>query len=216
MATLRNQRTGLGRKPALLIIDANVGFTDPTFPLGAECSVEIAVIAKLISAFRQHRLPVVYTRHAYRHASEAPAFRAKLPQSNLLIAGSAVTQIDPRIAPAPEDIVIDKTVPSAFFDSPLRQMLYGLGVDSAVVVGFSTSGCVRASAVDAMQCNFKLVVVREACGDRDPEAHQSNLRDLDLKYGDVVGYDEFMTLLERAMQGAHAPATADQAQKSAA
>ena len=200
MANLRNARTGLGRKPALLIIDANVGFTDPTFPLGAECGAEIAVIAKLISAFRRYRLPVVYTRHAYSHASEAPAFRAKLPESNLLVAGSAVTQIDPRIAPAPEDIVINKTVPSAFFDSSLRQMLYGLGVDSAVVVGFTTSGCVRASAVDAMQCNFKLVVVREACGDRDPEAHQSNLRDLDLKYGDVVGFDEFIILLERAMQ----------------
>lgn len=201
MATLRNERTGLGRKPALLIIDANVAFTDPAFPLGAECSAEMAVIAQLVSAFRRYRLPVVYTRHAYRHASEAPAFRAKLPQSNLLVAGSAVTQIDPRIAPASEDIVIDKTVPSAFFDSPLRQMLYGLGVDTAVVVGFSTSGCVRASAVDALQCNFKLMVVREACGDRDPEAHHSNLRDLDLKYGDVVGCDEFLRLLARTMQG---------------
>lgn len=214
MATLSNARTGLGRKPALLIIDANAGFTDPAFPLGSECGAEIAVIQKLISAFRRYRLPVVYTRHCYRHTSEAPAFRAKLPLSNLLVAGSAVTQIDPRIAPDAEDIVIDKTVPSAFFDSPLRQMLYGLGVDSAVVVGFTTSGCVRASAVDAMQCNFKLVVVREACGDRDPQAHESNLRDLDLKYGDVMSCNDFMALLERNMLGSRTPA--DESQKSPA
>ena len=197
MPALPNDKTGLGKKPALLIIDATVGFTDPAAPMGCEADAELAMIAKLIAAFRERKLPIVYTTHSYRHPSEAPIFRAKLPLSNLLVAGSETTAINPRIAPAGDDIVVNKTVPSAFFDGPLRQMLRSLDVDSTVLCGFSTSGCVRASAVDAMQCDFRVVVVRDACGDRDLEAHEANLRDIDLKYGDVVDVDALLAMLQQ-------------------
>ena len=202
MPALPNAKTGLGRKPALLIVDATVGFTDPASPLGCESSAELAMIAKLIAAFRARKLPIVYTTHSYRHPSEAPVFRAKLPLNNSLVAGSAETRVNPRIAPSQDDIIVNKTVPSAFFDSPLRQMLRNLDVDSTVVCGFSTSGCVRASAVDAMQCDFRVVVARDACGDRDLEAHHANLRDIDLKYGDVVDVAAVLAMLE------HQPASA--------
>jgi maleamate amidohydrolase len=197
MATLPNQTVGLGEKPALIVVDATIGFTDPASPLGSESRAELEVIARLLAAFHARGLPIVYTVNAYAHAAEAGVFREKLPLLDLLVAGSPLAEIAPRIAPQPNDIVLRKVVPSAFFDSPLRQMLVNLGVDSVLVCGFTTSGCVRATAVDALQCNFRLVVARDACGDRDRAAHEANLRDLDLKYGDVVSADEALAMLPR-------------------
>ena len=198
MATLPNNTIGLGAKPALIVVDATVGFTDPASALGSESRAELKVIEQLIAAFRTHDLPIVYTVNAYAHAAEASVFRKKIPLLNLLVAGSALADIAPQIAPQPHDIVMRKGVPSAFFDSPLRQLLVNLGVDSVLVCGFTTSGCVRATAVDALQCNFRLVVARDACGDRDRAAHEANLRDLGLKYGDVVSAVEALAMLPRA------------------
>jgi len=195
MATLPNKNVGLGKKPALIIVDATVGFTDPNSPLGSESTPEIAAIAKLLQAFRQKHLPVVFTTNSYAHAAEASVFREKVPLLNQLVAGGPLAAIDPRILPQTGEIVINKGVPSAFFDSSLRQTLNNLGVDSTMVVGFTTSGCVRATAVDALQSNFRLIVVRDACGDRDPQAHESNLRDLQLKYGDVVTLDHALQMI---------------------
>ena len=195
MATLPNQTTGMGAKPALIVVDATVGFTDPASPLGSESGVELEVIRRLIAAFRARDLPVVYTVNAYVHAAEASVFRQKIPLLDLLVEGSALAAIAAVIAPQPQDIVIRKGVPSAFFDSPLRQMLVNLGVDSVLVCGFTTSGCVRATAVDALQCNFRLLVARDACGDRDRAAHEANLRDIGLKYGDVVSAEVAIAML---------------------
>jgi nicotinamidase-related amidase len=198
MATLPNQIIGLGVKPALIVVDATIGFTDPASPLGSESRAELDVIRRLAAAFRSRELPVVYTVNAYAHAAEASVFRQKVPLLNLLAEGSPACAIATVVAPQPSDIVIRKGVPSAFFDSPLRQMLINLGVDSVVVCGFTTSGCVRATAVDALQCNFRLLVARDACGDRDRSAHEANLRDIGLKYGDVVSADEAIANLPSA------------------
>jgi maleamate amidohydrolase len=195
MAKLANQRIGFGAKPALIIVDATFAFTDPSSELGSESASELGVIQRLIEAFRARALPIVYTVNAYAHEAEASVFREKLPPLNLLIANTPMADICPMIAPLPHDIVIRKIVPSAFFDSPLRQLLVNMSVDSVLVCGFTTSGCVRATAVDALQCNFKLVVARDGCGDRDTYAHEANLRDLDLKYGDVVTGDEALRML---------------------
>ena len=198
MATLENTNVGLGNKPALIVVDATVGFTDPRSPLGMEGGRPVAAIANLLEVFRANGLPVVFTTNAYGHPAEASVFRAKVPVLNELTVGGPLAAIDARIAPMAGEIVLNKTVPSAFFDTPLRQILINLGVDSTVVVGFSTSGCVRATAVDALQCNFRLVVVRDACGDRDAPAHEANLRDISLKYGDVVTLDEALRMLAAA------------------
>lgn len=201
MTTLPNKTVGLGLKPALIVVDATVGFTDPASALGSESGAELKVIRQLIMAFRARELPVVYTVNAYAHAAEASVFREKLPLLDQLVAGSPMAEIAPLITPLPHDIVIRKGVPSAFFDSPLRQLLVNLSVDSVLVCGFTTSGCVRATAVDALQCNFRLVVARDACGDRDRAAHEANLRDLDLKYGDVVSANEALKMLARTAAG---------------
>lgn len=195
MGTLANTRLGLGKKPALIVVDAMVGFTDPSSPLGMDGSDQVAAIARLLEAFRSHGLPVVFTTNAYAHRAEASVFRAKIPLLEALVAGGALAAIDSRIMPAEGELVLNKPVPSAFFDSPLRQFLVNVGVDSTVVVGFSTSGCVRATAVDALQSNFRVIVARDACGDRDLHAHEANLRDIDLKYGDVVTSEEVIRML---------------------
>nr|WP_316641573.1 isochorismatase family protein [uncultured Roseateles sp.] len=195
MATLPSGRIGLGRRPALIIVDATVGFTDPASPLGSDSIRELAVIGRLLAGFRSRGLPVVYTVNAYRHPAEASVFREKIPLLNLLVADTPIAAIAEVIAPQAGEIVIRKGVPSAFFDSPLRQLLVAQDVDSVLVCGFTTSGCVRATAVDALQSNFRLLVARDACGDRDAQAHEANLRDLNLKYGDVVMADEALAML---------------------
>jgi maleamate amidohydrolase len=197
MGTLPNTAVGLGTKPALIIVDATLGFTDADSPLGCESDAEVRAIGRLLESFRSHMLPVVFTTVAYRHPAEASLFRQKVPLLNELVVGGPLAAIDPRLKPQAGEIVLNKGVPSAFFDSPLRQMLCNLGVDSVVVCGFSTSGCVRATAVDALQSNFRLVVVADACGDRDREAHAANLRDIGLKYGEVVEIDIALAMIER-------------------
>lgn len=194
MATLTSTRLGFGEKPALIIVDAIRGFTEPSSPLGMVADSEIDAIGRLIGMFRERGWPIIYTVNVYSHGCEASVFRQKLPVLNELAAESSSTEIDPRISARSGDLIIRKTVPSAFFDSPLRQILQNLKVDTTVVTGFSTSGCVRATAVDALQSNFRLIVVREACGDRDGFAHDANLRDIDLKYGDVVSLADALAM----------------------
>lgn len=198
MATLPFEAVGLGERPALIIVDATLGFTDPASPLGAPSEPELAVIAALAAAFRQRGWPVVYTVNEYADPGQAVAFRRKLPVLEHLVAGGAWSAIHPQVAPVPGDLVLSKALPSAFFDTPLRGWLAARGVDSAVVCGFSTSGCVRATAVDALQCGLRLTVVADACGDRDRAAHAANLRDLGLKYGDVLTADTLLATLAGA------------------
>lgn len=196
MTTLPKGCVGMGRRPALLIVDAMLGFTDPTSPLGTQCDDEIAVIGRLLDRFRRLKLPVVFTTNTYGREDEARVFRSKLPALNLLSRGSQWAAIDPRVLPLPDEQIVNKGLPSAFFDTTLRQDLRRSGVDTVVVVGFSTSGCVRATAVDALQADYRVLVVREACGDRDRGAHDANLRDLDLKYADVVSAEELMQMID--------------------
>jgi maleamate amidohydrolase len=195
MATLPTAPIGLGARPALLVIDATRGFTDPACRLGCDGAAALAQIARLLAAFRALARPVVFTANAYASPQEASVFREKLPLLNDLVAGGPWAEIDARVAPLAGETVLRKTVPSAFFDSPLRSTLAALRVDSVVMCGFSTSGCVRASAVDALQCNLRVVVAADACGDRDLEAHRYNLRDLALKTGDVLATDQVLQRL---------------------
>ncbi len=204
MSTLPCAPIGLGRRPALLVIDATTGFTDPASPLGCDASAALAQIARLLAVFRSLGHPVFFTANAYAHAGEASVFREKLPVLNHLGVQGPWAAIDARVSPTPSERVLRKTVPSAFFDTSLRQELAALGVDSAVLCGFSTSGCVRASAVDALQCNLRVVVAQDACGDRDALAHDYNLRDLALKTGDVLDTDAVLALLTPPKETPHA------------
>ena len=191
-------RAGFGRRPALLVIDVNVGFTDPASPLVCDLDDVVAAIGRLLGAARGAQLPVVYTTVSYTDGDRltAAAFIDKIPALLTLEAGSRWVEIDPRIAPLPHEPVLNKLFASAFFGTALSSLLAAARCDSVIVTGASTSGCVRATAVDAIQHGYRPVVPRDAVGDRNPAAHEANLYDIDAKYGDVVSVDETVAHLE--------------------
>ena len=194
MAKLKTESTGVGERPALLVVDASNAFTDPNCVLGAEFSAEVSAIAQLLDRFRARGFPSYFTTVAYSKPDQAHIFREKAGMLNLLVEGSYLVQIDPRLAPRPDETVITKFAPSAFFETGLKEQMLARGVDTVFVTGFTTSGCVRASAVDSLSCNFRTVVVHDCCGDRDPPAHEANLYDLAAKYADVVSLHEAFKL----------------------
>jgi nicotinamidase-related amidase len=196
---------GVGRRPALVIVDMNNGFTDPASPLVCDLDDTIDAIRRLLDSMRNAELPVVFTTVSYGEGDKvtAKAFIDKVPVLLTLEAGSPWVEIDERIAPLPTEPVLNKLFASAFFGTALGSMLASHGCDSVIVTGASTSGCVRATAVDALQHGYRPVVPREAVGDRNPAAHDAALYDIDLKYGDVVSLDECLDALE-ALATTHA------------
>jgi maleamate amidohydrolase len=185
-------RAGFGRRPARIVVDVNVGFTDPASPLVCDLDGVVEAIRALLEAFRRAGLSVVFTTVAYDEAAKkrAAVFIEKVPALLTLEAGSRWTEIDPRIAPEPGEPVLTKLFASAFFETPLAAILDDTGCDTVVIAGASTSGCVRATVVDALQHGYRVVVPREAVGDRNPSAHEANLYDIDAKYGDVVAVED--------------------------
>lgn len=192
------ERGGFGRRPALAVIDMTLGFTDPESPLACDLEVPVENIRRLLEAARRAEIPVVFTTVAYRESDKltAAAFIAKVPALLALEAGTRWAEIDPRIAPHETEPVLNKLFASGFFGTGLSSLLTAARVDTLVITGASTSGCVRATAVDALQYGFRPVVPREAVGDRNPDAHEANLYDVDAKYGDVVPVEEVLEYLE--------------------
>lgn len=192
---LERNSLGLGRKPALIVVDMINGFTDPACPLGCACPDVIAANASLLQVFHQCDLPVYFTTVVYHNKDEARVFRDRLPALNVLTPDSNWVKVDKRLEMQPEDELIVKRWASAFHRTDLDQRLRAQGVDSLVVTGLTTSGCVRATVVDGLQYDYRVVVPREAVGDRNREAHQANLFDLNAKYADVVPLAEVISAL---------------------
>jgi nicotinamidase-related amidase len=182
----------------LLVVDVNLGFTDPASPLVCELDDVVEAIRRLLGETRRAGLPVVYTTVSYDEGARrtAATFIDKIPALLTLEAGSRWVEIDPRIAPQPDEAVLNKLFASAFYGTALSSLLAAAGCDSLIVTGASTSGCVRATVVDAIQHGYRPIVPREAVGDRNPAAHEANLYDIDAKYGDVVSTDEVVAHLE--------------------
>jgi len=190
-------RAGFGEKPALVVVDVNRGFTDPDSPLVCDLDECVAAIARLLEAFRAAGLPVVFTTVVYDEFGKqaAAVFIEKVPALLVLEPGSPWVEIDPRIAPVEGEPVLSKHFASAFFGTTLASVLAFAGADTVVVTGASTSGCVRATALDAMQHGYRVVVPRDAVGDRNQAAHEANLYDLDTKYADVVSVEDVLSEL---------------------
>ncbi len=191
-------RGGLGSRPALLVVDMTLGFTDPESPLACDLEGPVENIAKLLAAAREAGVPIVFTTVAYKESDRltAAAFIDKVPALLTLEAGTRWAEIDPRIAPRVSEPVLNKLFASGFFGTPLGALLTAAGVDTLIVTGASTSGCVRATVVDALQYGFRPIVPREAVGDRNPDAHEANLYDIDAKYGDVVDMGDALAYLQ--------------------
>ena len=189
---------GLGRRPALIVVDVNRGFTDPASPLVCDLDGVVAAIRPLLDVARAAGIPVVFTTVSYDEGDRqtAAAFIDKIPALLSLEAGTRYVEIDPRIAPRDDEPVLNKLFASAFFGTALSSFLTANGCDSLIVTGASTSGCVRATVVDAIQHGYRPIVPREAVGDRNPDAHAANLYDIETKYGDVVSADDLIAQME--------------------
>ncbi|MEM1230321.1 MAG: isochorismatase family protein [Pseudomonadota bacterium] len=184
----------LGKTPALIVVDASCGFTDPQCPLGSAVDDEIAVINTLIERARSGGWPCCFSTVVYDDAAQASVFRRKVPALNLLTRESGLGAIDPRLSTRGGDLILEKTHASCFHETELDEWLRARDVDSLLITGFTTSGCVRATAVDALQYNYPTFVVTDAVADRDPQAHAANLYDLQAKYTELI---DSRTLLER-------------------
>lgn len=192
-------RVGFGDRPAILVVDMSLAFTDPEGPLVCDLDETVASIARLLdSARKRGDVPVIFTTVAYgpREQISARAMLRKMPASLKVTPGSRWVEIDPRLQPREGEELITKVFPSAFFGTTLASYLISGERDSVIITGASTSGCVRATAIDAVSHGFQVVVPREAVGDRSPEAHEQNLVDIDLKYGDVIPETSVLEWLE--------------------
>lgn len=196
MADLARQSQSLGTRPALLLIDMINAFTDAASPLGSESDAVVEACARLQEAFRTRDLPLCFTSVVYSDDGQAKVFRARLPALNMLTEGSAATAVDERLRPRASEPVFAKQYASAFFATGLDQWLKDQSVDSLVVVGLTTSGCVRASVVDGLQHDYVVCVPREAVGDRNSDAHIANLHDMHAKYAEVLSVDDVVTALK--------------------
>jgi len=209
---------GYGKRPAVVVVDVNYAFCgerpEPILEsikrwrasCGAEAWDGVAAIAKLLAAARARGLPVVYTTGARRDDRwDAGSWAWKNPR----VTEQPRTQAEnldgytivPQIAPQPRDIVIYKHKPSAFFGTPLQSFLVQLGVDSILLTGTTTSGCVRATAVDAFSFNYRVALVEEGCFDRSQASHALSLCDLHAKYADVVTLEDALRHVEALPAG---------------
>jgi nicotinamidase-related amidase len=187
-------RIDRGTRPAVVVVDLSRGFTDPRFPTGSELSAEVAATRQVLDAARASGTPVLFTTIAFDEGEET-AWLRKAPGLAVLATGSELVELDPRLEPRDGEPVIVKKGASAFFGTDLAGRLRDLEVDTVVICGATTSGCVRASVVDSVQSDFPTLVVREAVGDRARAPHDANLFDIEQKYGDVISVDDAVAYL---------------------
>ncbi|WP_405495714.1 isochorismatase family protein [Nocardia sp. NBC_00511] len=180
-------RIGAGERPAVLVIDVCAAYLTDGSPLRAPVEDAVRAISDLVALARAVGRPVVFTRVSFRPGSaDGGLFRRKVPALSVFEEGHPLADFLDDPAPAPGEVVVTKQYASAFHGTSLAATLVAQGVDTVLVTGLTTSGCVRATATDAMQNGLRPLVVADACGDRDPRLHEANLLDLDAKYADVI------------------------------
>ena len=191
---------GFGKKPALIVVDFQLGFTVPEqSPLAGNLDAEVAATNELIAAARKKDIPVIFTVVGYdpHRQDDAGLWPEKAPSLRMLTIGSDLVKLDPRLDQEPGDLVITKKYASGFFGTYLASTLTMQSVDTAIVTGCTTSGCVRATVMDALANGFRPIVPIECVGDRAQEPHQANLFDIGAKYGDVMPLQEVLAYLEQ-------------------
>ncbi len=190
-------RVGFGLRPAILVIDLIVGFTDLASPLAADLFPQVSATLEILRYARRGEVPVIFSTVEYDPSlKDAGLFPKKAAGLNWLIAGSRWVELDPRLQRHEGELLLKKKYASCFFGTDLLSLLNNARVDTLVVTGCTTSGCVRATVVDALQYGFRAIVPREAVGDRLPSAHEASLVDIDMKYGDVVPLAEAISYLQ--------------------
>jgi nicotinamidase-related amidase len=184
-------RLGWGDRPAVVVIDICRAYLDPDSPLYAGVEDAVAAADRLVTAARAGGTPVIFTRVEFEPGgADGGMFYRKVAALSCFDRGNPLAEFCETPRPFPGEVIVTKQYASAFFGTSLAATLTAWGIDTVVLCGLSTSGCVRATGVDAVQYGFRPMVVREACGDRAPGPHEANLFDLDAKYADVVSLDE--------------------------
>jgi nicotinamidase-related amidase len=186
-----------GTRPAIVVVDLSKAFTDPESPVGGNLDGVVAGTATILAAARTKAIPIFFTTQAFMpDMSDAGVMYLKQPALELLKLGTEAVEIDPRIAPLSDEPLIVKKAASAFFGTPLSSLLVQRDVDTLILTGCSTSGCIRATATDAYSYNYRILVPHDCVGDRTPQAHEANLFDIQVKMGEVVSSREVLTYLK--------------------
>jgi maleamate amidohydrolase len=189
------RRAGFGERAAVVVVDLIKAFTDERFQTAVDHPTMMTATRSLLDAARAANVATVLVGSSYEPARrDAGVWELKLSHDGM-DEGSEGAQFDERLGASPQDMVVWKKYPSAFFATDLASRLVALRIDTVILAGASTSGCIRASAVDAVSCGFRTIVVREAVADRSPLPHIANLFDIEMKYGDVVELEQALEYL---------------------
>ena len=197
----------MGSRPAVLVVDFSCGFTDPECALGSDLTPQVEATRRLLDTAREKGLPVIFTTIGFEPSlKDGGLWLQKVPSLGDLQLGGHWVEIDPRLAPRPDETVIVKKGASAFFGTNLAAILISQGIDSVVLCGATTSGCIRGTAIDLLQYGFPTLVPRECVGDRAQAPHDANMFDIQAKYADVVSLDEALAYVESVSTAVGAPA----------
>jgi maleamate amidohydrolase len=178
---------GFGKAPALILIDFVEAYFDAQSPLYADVAEALASALRIRDKARAAGVPVIYTNVVYEPGGiDGGVFYRKVPALKVFDAGNPLGGWPDGLEPAAGELVISKQYPSAFFGTSLAATLTANGIDTLIITGLTTSGCIRASCVDAMSHGFVPIVVADACGDRHQAPHEANLFDMQAKYADVL------------------------------
>lgn len=195
-AAAYDNRIGFGKKPALILIDFVQAYFEPSSPLHAGVEAALASALRIRAAARAKAMPVILTGVVLHPSGlDGGRFFQKAKPLASFTAGNPLGAWPKGLEPYPDEFVVTKQYPSAFFGTSLAPLLVSMGVDNVILTGLTTSGCVRASCVDAMSHGFITTVVSDACGDRHPAPHEANLFDMNAKYADVVSEAEILDFI---------------------
>lgn len=187
------------KKPAIVVVDLIKGFTDPSFPAGSDLTEVLGATRQLLDVAREVGVPVIYTTIAFNEMQvQSLVWLRKMKAMQGLLEGTPWIEVDERLGRTTQEPVIAKQAASSFTGTPLASMLVALGVDGVIVTGAVTSGCVRATAVDACMLGWPVFVPRECVGDRAQGPHEASLFDIQAKYGDVCSLAQAIGMVREA------------------
>ena len=191
------QSVTLGERPAVLVVDFSRGFTDPECTMGSDLTQEVEATNRLLATAREREIPIIFTTIGFEpNLKDGSLWLEKAPGLGDLVVGGKWVEIDPRLERRDEETVILKKGASAFFGTNLPSILVSQGVDTVIMCGATTSGCIRATAIDLLQYGYPTLVPRECVGDRAQGPHEANLVDIQAKYADVIPVEEVLAYVE--------------------
>ena len=193
-----NKRLGFGKNPAIILVDFVAAYFDENSPLYADVEKALLSAIRIRNKGREKNIPIIYTNVSYqKDGKNGGVFFEKLPVLSCFIEGAKTAGWPSKLDIDPNEILITKQYPSAFFETCLSKKLNNLEIDTLIITGLTTSGCIRATCVDAISYGFRPIVVKDACGDRHEKPHIANLFDMNAKYADVVSEKEVFNFLSK-------------------